>query len=463
MLDSSNEEKIKIIKQCIYDCGYDIYYQKISGIYNYYFNPWQTYELVQKKLETYDIKIRNMFKLLLLGEPISEESAINSLGREFIENLLDVNFLINNNGILRSNGYSLVAYRERYFVASIPYDYPRCTGKQDIYIGLDSYKLADILPNRKIDRHLDLCSGTGIQSIMNAANFSEGYVVEKNKKVIPALKFNIILNGFNEKIKVINGDLFEKIRNEKFNLITANPPFIPIPNQFDFPMAGDGGEDGLKIINRIIEGLNEHLNNNGEAILIGEAIGNNQSTKLFSELKSKLPIGFKVDLFLQNRCTKEEYIERMAQFYIQKLCNNTENEKTLLNRWYKIFEKNNATHIFSFLLRITKKENIKSVFNEVKNYEEDLYILYPKVIKKYSCILSEPNYYLYVENKIIGTINDEIRRCLEMCNGEKTVNQILETTDIKDKNKELIRRAFSKICEELIKNGFMIDIGRTKE
>lgn len=39
MLDSSNEEKIKIIKQCIYDCGYDIYYQKISGIYNYYFNP----------------------------------------------------------------------------------------------------------------------------------------------------------------------------------------------------------------------------------------------------------------------------------------------------------------------------------------------------------------------------------------------------------------------------------------
>ena len=50
-----------------------------------------------------------------------------------------------------------------------------------------------------------------------------------------------------------------------------------------------------------------------------------------------------------------------------------------------------------------------------------------------------------------------------MCNGEKTVNQILETTDIKDKNKELIRRAFSKICEELIKNGFMIDIGRTKE
>lgn len=268
MLDSSNEEKIKIIKQCIYDCGYDIYYQKISGIYNYYFNPWQTYELVQKKLETYDIKIRNMFKLLLLGEPISEESAINSLGREFIENLLDVNFLINNNGILRSNGYSLVAYRERYFVASIPYDYPRCTGKQDIYIGLDSYKLADILPNRKIDRHLDLCSGTGIQSIMNAANFSEGYVVEKNKKVIPALKFNIILNGFNEKIKVINGDLFEKIRNEKFDLITANPPFIPIPNQFDFPMAGDGGEDGLKIINRIIEGLNEHLNNNGEAIAI---------------------------------------------------------------------------------------------------------------------------------------------------------------------------------------------------
>ena len=85
------------------------------------------------------------------------------------------------------------------------------------------------------------------------------------------------------------------------------------------------------------------------------------------------------------------------------------------------------------------------------------------MIKKYSCILSEPNYYLYVENKIIGTINDEIRRCLEMCNGEKTVNQILETTDIKDKNKELIRRAFSKICEELIKNGFMIDIGRTKE
>lgn len=463
MLDSSNVEKIKAIKQYLYDCGYDIYYQKISGIYNYYFNPWQTYEFVQRKLETYDIKIRNMFKLLLLGEPILEESAINSLGREFIENLLDVNFLIKNNDILKSDGYSFVAYRERYFVASIPYDYPRCTGKQDIYIGLDSYKLADILPNRKIDRHLDLCSGTGIQSIMNAANFNEGYVVEKNKIVMPALKFNIILNGFNEKIKVINGDLFEKIRNEKFNLITANPPFIPIPDPLDFPMAGAGGEDGLKIINRIIEGLNEHLNNNGEAIIIGEAIGNNQSTKLFSELKSKLPIGFKVDLFLQNKCTKEEYIERMSQFYIHKLCNNTESEKTLLNRWYKIFEENNATHIFSFLLRIKKKENIKSVFNEIKNYEEDSYILYPKLIKKYSCILSEPNYYLYVENKVIGTINDEIRRCLEMCNGKKSVDQILETTDIEDQNKKFIKSAFIKICEELIKNDFMIDIGRTKE
>lgn len=462
MLDSSKVEQIKSIKHHLYDLGYDIYYQKISGIYNYYFNPWQTYELVQRKLETYDTKIRTTFKLLLLGEPVSEEIAINSLGKDFVENLLDVNFLNKDNCTLKSNGYSLIAYRERYFVASIPYDYPTCTGRQDIYIGLDSYKLADILPNRKIGKHLDLCSGTGIQSIMNVANFNEGYVVEKNEIVVPALKFNIILNGFDEKIKVVNGDLFEKIKNEKFDLITANPPFIPIPNQFDFPMAGDGGEDGLKIINRIIEGLNEHLDNNGEAILIGEAIGNNQGTKLFCELKRKLPIGFKVELFLQNKCTKEEYIERMSKFYIQNLCNN-ENENSVLSRWYKIFEENNSTHIFSFLLRIQKRENITSIFNEIKNYEEDYFVLYPKLKNKYSCVLTEPNYYLYIENKIIGTINDEIKRCLEMCNGKKSVNEILETADIKDSNKEFIKIAFIKICKELMRNNFMIDLGREKE
>ena len=65
------------------------------------------------------------------------------------------------------------------------------------------------------------------------------------------------------------GDLFESIRGEKFDLIVMNPPYVPSKDceGCEPRIAYDGGGDGFEFIERFLKEFRNHLTPGGRAFI----------------------------------------------------------------------------------------------------------------------------------------------------------------------------------------------------
>ena len=156
------------------------------------------------------------------------------------------------------------------------YYYPTCQNNdQKPYIGVDTYWLTRAIINMVHGDALDLCTGSGIQAIISAKTADRVIAVDIDTKSKDVAIFNTYINNVENKVDVRCGDLYNVIdKEERFDFILSNPPFIPIPKDIDFPIAGNGGEDGKDIIKNILNGYTLYLKPNGRALMIGQAIGN---------------------------------------------------------------------------------------------------------------------------------------------------------------------------------------------
>ncbi len=129
------------------------------------------------------------------------------------------------------------------------------------------------LKNKKI-RILDIGTGSGCIAISLAKKIpsAEIFAVDISDCAIELTKKNILENKINN-IKLIKSDLFEELKNEKFDLIVSNPPYIPdeLFEQLDLsvkkwedPRALIAQDKGLKIIKKIIEQSEHFLKANKE-------------------------------------------------------------------------------------------------------------------------------------------------------------------------------------------------------
>lgn len=125
---------------------------------------------------------------------------------------------------------------------------------------------------------LDLCTGSGAVAIAIACEAAK----EKNITVTAAdisddalevARNNVRLNKAN--VTVVKSDLFENIYG-KFNIITANPPYIKSGEidtlqrevkDFEPRLALDGGEDGLEFYRRIASKIHRYIARGGMLIV----------------------------------------------------------------------------------------------------------------------------------------------------------------------------------------------------
>lgn len=126
-------------------------------------------------------------------------------------------------------------------------------------------------------RCLDLCTGSGCIAIavMYQVKQAEFTLVDISDSALKTARENLVLNGVTERARVLRGDAMTRLfEGEKFDLITANPPYIP-----EKVMAGlepelsyeprialtDGG-DGLSFYRAIVEMYKNALTDNGSII-----------------------------------------------------------------------------------------------------------------------------------------------------------------------------------------------------
>jgi len=131
-------------------------------------------------------------------------------------------------------------------------------------------------------RILDLCSGSGCIAAAIAQHLKQCTVVatEISANAVALARRNIERLGLDARVNVEMGDLYEPLSRivdaRPFDLIVANPPYIPTV-QFDAldrsvrdyepRVALDGGPDGLSIHRRILAGAAHHLAPGGQLFL----------------------------------------------------------------------------------------------------------------------------------------------------------------------------------------------------
>lgn len=248
---------------------------------------------------------------------------------------------------------------------------------------------------------------------------------------------------------VYHSNLFEKIRDRKYDLILSNPPFIPVPQNLDYPIAGDGGESGLETLKKIFKGLDEHLNDEGISIIIGECLGDKYGhTILETELKKIFKKNYNIQLFLNSIIPKEIHAKIMSNIYSQHI-NKDYDKKTIENKWLDLYCNLKMDSYYSFTLFIQK-----SKFNKIeviKNYFDWNDEMKPIVLENLQISLINDLYQVKNNNLVVSYIDKSMKSLLEKCNGKNKMSDLIDYNKI---SAEAYQNVLN-ILEEFYKNNLI--------
>jgi ribosomal protein L3 glutamine methyltransferase len=133
-----------------------------------------------------------------------------------------------------------------------------------------------------IERVLELCTGSGCLAVVAALALPRARIdaVDVSAEALEVARRNVADYGLNSRIEVIDSDLFAALAQKRYDVIIANPPYVPstaiaqLPPEYrhEPALALAGGEDGLEIVRRILAGARRHLAPQGLLVMeVGHA------------------------------------------------------------------------------------------------------------------------------------------------------------------------------------------------
>ena len=148
-------------------------------------------------------------------------------------------------------------------------------------LGRDSYGLARLIASSAGGAALDLCTGSGVGALKAATRFEHVVGVDVNPRAINFARFNALLNDM-DNCSFEQGDLYRPVADRRFDTITANPPFVPVPGNTEL-LYRDGGPSGEEVLREIVAGCSEHLKEQGMCLIVTDLVeqrGTNYEEKL---------------------------------------------------------------------------------------------------------------------------------------------------------------------------------------
>lgn len=104
--------------------------------------------------------------------------------------------------------------------------------------------LAGMTVRHPVGSALDLGTGCGVQALLAARHAKSVVAVDLNPRALWLARVNGELNGISN-IECRQGDLFEPVRDEVFDLVVTNPPFVISPSRDYLFRDNDREDDGL--------------------------------------------------------------------------------------------------------------------------------------------------------------------------------------------------------------------------
>jgi len=137
------------------------------------------------------------------------------------------------------------------------------------------------LEAEQVENVLDLCSGSGCIAIACAYAFEYADVdaVDISPAAIEVAQRNVADHQLQERVSIIQSDLFEQVPAKRYDVIVSNPPYVDAQDMASLPdeylhepeLGLAAGDDGLDLVVPMLQQARQYLTDDG--ILIVE-VGN---------------------------------------------------------------------------------------------------------------------------------------------------------------------------------------------
>lgn len=123
-------------------------------------------------------------------------------------------------------------------------------------------------------RVLDLCTGTGAVAVAAARMGASVTAVDISRRAVISTWCNSRARLL--PVRARRGDLFQPVGHERFDLVVANPPYVPALDDV-LPATGparcwDAGTDGRAVLDRICTDVHRHLAPGGVVLVVFSAL-----------------------------------------------------------------------------------------------------------------------------------------------------------------------------------------------
>ncbi len=352
----------------------NLYFDQVnmaSRLPNYFLKPWPNFDLFKDAIEVIPPSNRLAYELFVLNKTLNIKDIEKILTIDEIDELIKIELLKQHGNLVNMGNLSILSFMGRYFIVSflnkifepIPYEQK----KTYINMGFDSYLLAYNLSIPRGSKVLDLCTGSGIQAILASDRADKTIGIEIDDIVAKTATYNLALNDVEDKVEIRVGDLYEPVSDERFDIICSNPPYMPVPNGVNYFLVGNGGPNGLSIINRIIDDLDNHLTIGGKCVITATDLIGNETGPLLEKKLERLSKKNKwsTTLILPYRNPIYHLSSKMADW--AKLVNDIDKEK-LLFMWNKNFFELGANKVYGHSVCVINKVN-NYRFNKIELYK----------------------------------------------------------------------------------------------
>ncbi|MEU1535058.1 HemK2/MTQ2 family protein methyltransferase [Streptomyces fagopyri] len=137
--------------------------------------------------------------------------------------------------------------------------------------------MEDVRPATEV---LEIGTGTGVLALRAAARGAQVTAVDVSWRAVATARLNALIQGL--PLRVLHGDFAARASSRRYDIVLANPPYVPSPNP-RLPGSGparawDAGSDGRLVIDRICASAPALLRHHGVLLMVHSAMCGVDST-----------------------------------------------------------------------------------------------------------------------------------------------------------------------------------------
>jgi release factor glutamine methyltransferase len=166
----------------------------------------------------------------------------------------------------------------------------------------DSWLLVDVVHEHGLARGasvLDVFTGSGVLAVAAAlAGARDVTAIDISRRAVLTTRLNARLNGV--RVRALRGDLFDPVMEQRFDLIVANPPYVPGDSD-ELPAHGvarawEAGRDGRALLDRFCPAVPAHLAPGGRVLIVQSSLSGEEET-----LSALTEAGLRAEVLIRRR------------------------------------------------------------------------------------------------------------------------------------------------------------------